>query len=163
MTASAFDPALYVDVDDVEQEKPKNYYRVVKFLGGEEILCGIAEDDLNWTVKKFITIWEPVVVDPGLKFRPWSELTDDYVQEISTTDIRSVNTVKEVVEDAYDRYCAEQYYAGLRDDLNNPDITEEEREHIEALLLEAYDGSEEVKEEDTAVNAYWTATSKTIH
>lgn len=165
MTASALDPALHVEQEDEEEKKQSEflYVSVVKFLHGEEVLCSIRGDDMNWTVKKFITVYDPVVVDPGLKFRPWSELTDQTQIEIQTCDIRAIYGVKERIEEAYDDWCGEQYYAGLREDLKDPDLTDEARDEIEAILLNAYDGSEELKEEEEDVLTSWMMPSKTLH
>lgn len=115
----------------VEQEQPRMEIRGVRFKGGEEIVCAINEDDLDWTVRKFVWANQPMAVDAHGNLSPWTSIGNQYQYEISTDLIRSMYEVKSSVETKYDEAAEEQHLSFLREDLADPSITDEEREMIE--------------------------------
>jgi hypothetical protein len=134
----------FEEQEEVQQEEHPTglWYRAVRFKGGEEIICGIYHDDLDWTNKKFILINQPMLHDRFGEFSEWSTVTDQIEIEISTDLIRAIYTLKESIETKYDTFIEERYFEWLREDLKNPDLTDEDRESIEDQLSRRYDGSE---------------------
>jgi hypothetical protein len=161
-----FDGTASSSFDQEEEQQEDNYnglyYRAIRFKGGEEVICGIRGEDLNWTIKKYILINDPMLVDRFGEFSPWSSVTDQYEIEISTDLIRAIYTLKESIETKYDSLLEEQHYAGLREDLKDPNLTEEERECIEAQLTNKYDGSEPL-DQPVPVMFQHLPVSNTIH
>jgi hypothetical protein len=137
---------IEIDVEEVkEQEYNRGIFcRAIRFKGGEEIVTGVHVDDMDWTVKKFVTIHQPMVIDASSgKMVPWSSVGNQYAYEISTDMIRSMYEVRVRTIDQWSDASAEQHYAFLREDLLDPTLPDEEREAIEQELADAEDGSQE--------------------
>jgi hypothetical protein len=135
-----------VEAEEVQEQAFNQgiFTRAIRFKGGEEIVCGVHADDFDWTVKKFIVIHQPMVLDAATKkMKPWSDISDDFSMEISTDLVRTMYEVKHRYSVQWSDAAAEQYFAHLRERLEDDSISDEERTDIEQELLMASDGSEE--------------------
>jgi hypothetical protein len=132
---------IEVDVEEVQEQEYNRgiFCRAVRFKGGEEIVTGIHVDDMDWTVRKFVTIHQPMVIDASGKMVPWSSIGSQYAYEISTDLIRSMYEVRVKTIDQWSDATAEQHYAFLREDLLDPTLPDEDREAIEQELADAED------------------------
>lgn len=141
----AVEQHIEVDVDEVQQQEYSRgvFCRAIRFKGGEEIVCGLHNEDFDWTVKKFVLIHQPMVIDGAGQMKPWSAIGNQYSYEISTDLIRSSYELRPKFIEQWNHAAAEQHFDFLREDLKNPDLTDEEREEIELELFEGADGSEE--------------------
>jgi hypothetical protein len=134
--------------DEVDNEDGYDglFNRAIKFKSGEEIICGLQGEDINYTVKKYITVYNPMQVGKGVVLTDWSEVCSDDVIEISTDMIRSMYRIKDSVENHYMEVLHERYLINLKQLLEDENLTDEERHEIEAELLNSYDGSAEIQE-----------------
>jgi hypothetical protein len=155
-----------VEVDAVEQEeyneKPELYFRAIRFKGGEEIVCAVYADDIDWTTKKFVLINDPYIVNPDGLLRPWSVVTDQYQIPMATDTMLAMYMVSESVEGRYEELVKQAYIASLRDDLKNPDLPEDERESIEQELYACTDIDDEPVFEQPEMFGYLPV-SKQLH
>lgn len=151
-------------VEGVEQEQARMEIRAIKFKGGEEVVAGIWEDDLDWTMKKFVWLQQPMQVGPHGEMKPWSAIGNQYQYEISTDLIRSMYEITRLAETAYDDAAQEQHLSFLRADLADPDITDEEREQVEAEIREVTDYADPLDKPLAPPEKYgYLEVSRTVH
>lgn len=136
-----------VEVDAVEEQEyddqPELYFRAIRFKGGEEIVCAVYADDIDWTTKKYVLINDPYIVNQDGSLRPWSVVTDQYQIPMATDTMLAMYFVSESVEARYEELVKLAYIASLREDLKNPDLSDDERESIEQELFNATDITDE--------------------
>lgn len=155
---------IEVDVEEVERQEYSDgvFVRAIRFKAGEEVVCGVHVEDFDWTVKKFVVIHQPMVIDATGKMVPWTSIGNAYSYTIATDLIRSMYEVKHKFMDQWNHAAEEQHFGFLRDDLADPDLPDEEREAIEQELAEADDGSVDQEIEPPEMFGYMPV-SKTRH
>ena len=133
-------------VEEQEYEEPGQcYIRGIKFFGGEEVVCAVLVDDIDWTVKKHIVMIDPMIYDAYGNFHPWARTSDQSEHPIQTANILSMFEVHDSVMTKYDDAATKFAIAMLREDLKNPDLSDEEREQIERDIFQMIDHDEDIE------------------
>jgi hypothetical protein len=166
---TTFDDTTASSLDQEEQdqqehdERPQLFYRAIRFKNGEEVVCAVMQDDLDWTIKKFVLINDPYIVNPDGSLRPWSLITDQYQIPMATDTMQAMYFVQESIEERYEDAVEEAYMQSLRNDLKNPKLTDEERESLERELFAASDGSDPIDVAEPPEMFGNLPVSKTLH
>jgi hypothetical protein len=147
-----------------EYEEPGQcYIRGIKFFGGEEVVCAVVVDDIDWTMKKFISMIDPMVYDVHGNFQPWARTSEQSEHPIQTANILSMFEVHDSVMTKYDEAATKCAVAMLREDLKNPDLTDEEREQIERDIYQMIDYDEDIELPEPPEMYRFIEVSKTRH
>jgi hypothetical protein len=142
-TASSLDQQEVEDQQEYE-ERGQFHLRGIKFFGGEEVVCAVHENDTDWTMRKHIVMYDPMVYDSLGYFQPWARTADESGHTIQTANILSMYEIHDSIATKYTEAGKKNAIALLREDLKDPDLTDEEREQIERDIYEMIDSDETI-------------------
>ena len=147
--------------DEIEQDDEEQYdieCRCIQLVNGEQFVAGIHIDDLAFTSKRIIKLYNPVkllkctqnidgrVTESYMMLR-WNELSFQDEFEIKTDPIFTIYELQDKFEQKYFEALHKIYIDDLKSVLQRDDLDEDERAEIHERLVEATDGEEEIQDE----------------